>query len=84
MNRPVQDRDLEAAKELCTAYTDAELDQLAETFLQIPDDREPFLKGKTRTVSMLVSKATAIAERLAIMPATTAAPREGEGRGAAA
>ena len=80
VNRPVQDRDLEAAERLCTAYTDAELDQLAETFLQIPNDREPFLKGKTRTISMLVSKAAAIAERLAIMPASTAATT---GRGGA-
>ena len=84
VNLPVQDRDLEAAEQLCAAYTDAQIDQIAETFLQIPDDRELFLKGKTRTVSMLVSKAPAIAERLAIMPAATAAPREGEGNGAAA
>ena len=49
---------------LCGAYDDAQVEELARFFLEIPDDREPFLKGKQRTVTMLLSMAAPIAEKL--------------------
>lgn len=53
------------AKFLVAHYDDsALLKQIAEVFLQIPDEAEPWLRGKTRTLGMLRSKASAIEERL--------------------
>jgi hypothetical protein len=60
----VEHKDLESAERLCGSYTDEQLDELAAFFLQIPDERDPFLKGKTRTITMLLSKASAISERM--------------------
>ena len=56
--------DWEEAKQLCQAYEGPRLKLIAETFLQIPEDREKFLRGKTRTLAMLRSMASAIDERL--------------------
>jgi hypothetical protein len=56
--------DYAAAKQLCATFSREDLHQIAITFLQIPDEREPWLRGKTRTVPMLRSKATSIHERL--------------------
>ena len=54
--------DLDAAERLCTAYADEQLDELAEVFLCLED---PFLQGKTRSITLLLVRATAMAERLA-------------------
>ena len=56
--------DYAAAKQLCATFTREDLHQIATTFLQIPDERESFLQGKTRTVPMLRSMASGIHERL--------------------
>ena len=63
-SRTVEDSDLDSAMRLCADYDDEKLDELARFFLEIPDDREKFLKGKKRTVTMLLNMATPIAERL--------------------
>ena len=60
----VEANDRDSAVRLCAAYTDSQLAALVAFFLAIPPDREPFLAKKTRTVSMLLSMAPAIAERL--------------------
>ena len=74
--RAVEASDADAAVRLCAAYGDAELAQLAERFLTAEGDR--FLAGRTRTVSMLLSRAPALAEQLR-SPAA-----EGDGRGVGA
>ena len=56
--------DYAAAKQLCASFSREDLHQIATTFLQIPDERESFLRGKTRTVPMLRSMASGIHERL--------------------
>ena len=63
-SRTVEDSDLDSAMRLCADYDDEKLDELTRFFLEIPDDRERFLKGKTRTVTMLLSMTSPIAERL--------------------
>ncbi len=63
-SRKVEESDLDSAMRLCGAYDDAQVEELARFFLEIPDDREPFLKGKQRTVTMLLSMAAPIAEKL--------------------
>ncbi len=60
--RAVEVSDAESARRLCAAYGAAELERLAERFLTTEGDR--FLEGRTRTVSMLLSMAPALAERL--------------------
>ena len=60
--RAVEASDADAAARLCAAWDDAELERLAERFLTAEGDR--FLSGRTRTVSMLLSRAPALAERL--------------------
>ena len=60
--RAVEASDAESARRLCAAYGVAELERLAERFLTTEGDR--FLEGRTRTVSMLLSMAPALAERL--------------------
>ena len=58
-----EQRDLDAATRLLAAYpTDAEA--IARVFLAIPDERDPFLAGHQRTVTMLLSRAGTIAQRL--------------------
>ncbi len=70
--RAVEASDADAAVRLCAAYGDAELERLAERFLTAEGDR--FLANRTRTVSMLLSRAPALAEQLR-SPAA-----EGDGR----
>lgn len=60
--RAVEASDADAAERLCAAYGDAELDRLVERFLTVEGDR--FLDGRTRTLSMLLSRAPALAEQL--------------------
>ena len=60
----VERSDLDSAVSLAKGYTDDELLRIAEFFLDIPDDRDRFLKGKQRTVSMLAQYAAPIMERL--------------------
>ena len=60
--RAVEASDADAAVRLCAAYGDAELARLVERFLTAERDR--FLAGRTRTVSMLLSRAPALAEQL--------------------
>lgn len=60
--RAVEASDADAAERLCAAYGDDELDRLAERFLTAEGDR--FLEGRTRTLSMLLSRAPALAEQL--------------------
>ena len=60
--RAVEASDAESARRLCATYGAAELEQLAERFLTTEGDR--FLEGRTRTVSMLLSMAPALAEQL--------------------
>ena len=60
--RAVEASDADAAERLCQAWDDAELDRLVERFLTIEGDR--FLDGRTRTLSMLLSRAPALAEQL--------------------
>ena len=60
--RTVETSDAESARRLCAAYGAEELERLAERFLTTEGDR--FLEGRTRTVSMLLSMAPALAERL--------------------
>ncbi len=60
--RAVEASDAESARRLCAAYGAADLERLAERFLTVEGDR--FLEGRTRTVSMLLSMAPALAERL--------------------
>ncbi len=71
-------KDLDAAHRLCAVYTDPQLEELAELFLTIPEDRDPFMAGKTRTLTMLLSRATVMAERLGIK----ASPKEADGSAA--
>ncbi|MCY4662889.1 MAG: hypothetical protein OXF93_24265 [Acidobacteria bacterium] len=75
--RAVEASDADAAVRLCAAYGDGELARLAERFLTAEGDR--FLAGRTRTVSMLLSRAPALAEQLAGRPdggARSTEPRE--------
>ena len=72
--RAVEVSDGDAAERLCAAWDDTELDRLVERFLTTEGDR--FLEGRTRTLSMLLSRASALAEQLR-RPAN-------EGRGGAA
>ncbi len=60
--RAVEASDADAAERLCQAWDDAELDRLVERFLTAEGDR--FLDGRTRTLSMLLSRAPALAEQL--------------------
>ncbi len=60
--RAVEASDAESARRLCAAYGAVELERLTERFLTTEGDR--FLEGRTRTVSMLLSMAPALAERL--------------------
>ena len=60
--RAVEASDTDAAERLCQAWDDAELERLVERFLTIEGDR--FLDGRTRTLSMLLSRAPALAEQL--------------------
>ncbi len=60
--RPVEASDADAAVRLCAAWDDSELERLVERFLTVEGDR--FLSGRTRTVSMLLSRAPALAEQL--------------------
>ena len=60
--RAVEASDADAALRLCATWDDAELGRLAERFLTTEGDR--FLEGRTRTVSMLLSMAPALAEQL--------------------
>ncbi len=60
--RAVEASDADAALRLCAAYGDGELERLAERFLTAEGDR--FLANRTRTVSMLLSRAPALAEQL--------------------
>ncbi len=60
--RAVEASDADAAERLCATYGDEELDRLAERFLTTEGDR--FLDGRTRTLSMLLSRAPALAEQL--------------------
>ena len=60
--RAVESSDADAAERLCQAWDDAELDRLVERFLTAEGDR--FLDGRTRTLSMLLSRAPALAEQL--------------------
>ena len=60
--RTVEASDADAALRLCTTWDDAELERLTERFLTAEGDR--FLAGRTRTVSMLLSRAPALAEQL--------------------
>ena len=71
--RAVEASDGDAALRLCGTYDDAELGRLAERFLTTEGDR--FLDGRTRTVSMLLSMAPALAEQLR-------KPRRGQSGGA--
>ena len=68
-SRQWKERDRAAAAELCAAYTDEQLLHMVVAFLKIPEECEPSLKGKPRTISMLVSMATTITERLAAVEA---------------
>ena len=63
-SRSVEESDLDSATRLCGAFDDAQVEQLARFFLEIPDDREKFLKGKRRSVTMLLNMAGPIAEKL--------------------
>ena len=60
--RAVEASDAESARRLCAAYGPEELEGLAARFLTTEGDR--FLEGRTRTVSMLLSMAPALAEQL--------------------
>ncbi len=60
--RAVEASDADAALRLCGTYDDAALGRLAERFLTTEGDR--FLDGRTRTLSMLLSMAPALAEQL--------------------
>ena len=64
--RAVEASDADAALRLCATWDDPELERLAERFLTAEGDR--FLANRTRTVSMLLSRAPALAERLAGAP----------------
>ena len=72
--RAVEASDAESARRLCATYDAVELERLTERFLATEGDR--FLEGRTRTVSMLLSMAPALAERL------QAGSRGGEARSA--
>ena len=63
-SRSVEESDFDSATRLCGAFDDAQVEQLARFFLEIPDDREKFLKGKRRSVTMLLNMAGPIAEKL--------------------
>ncbi len=63
-SRKVEESDLDSAVRLCRAYDEAQLEELARFFLEIPEERDKFLKGKQRTLSMLVSMSAPIAEKL--------------------
>ena len=65
--RAVEASDADAAERLCRAWDDAALDRLVERFLTAEGD--PFLAGRTRTLSMLLSRAPALAEQLRGRPA---------------
>ncbi len=60
--RAVEAADVDAAERLCATYGETELERLAERFLTTEGDR--FLDGRTRTLSMLLSRAPALAEQL--------------------
>ncbi len=60
--RTVEASDADAAVRLCATWNDAELERITERFLTTEGDR--FLAGRTRTVSMLLSRAPALAEQL--------------------
>ena len=60
--RAVEASDADAAVRLCAAWDDSELEKFVERFLTVEGDR--FLAGRTRTVSMLLSRAPALAEQL--------------------
>ena len=60
--RAVEAADADAAERLCATYGDEELERFAERFLTV--EGHPFLDGRTRTLSMLLSRAPALAEQL--------------------
>ena len=60
----VEVSDLESAERLTQSYTDEQLRDMAKFFLEIPDDRDKFLRNKKRTVTMLLSYAEPIAKKL--------------------
>ena len=73
--RAVEASDADAAERLCQAWDDTELDRFVERFLTTEGDR--FLDGRTRTLSMLLSRAPALAEQLR---GRSAARRDGAAR----
>ena len=65
-SRAVEDRDLDSARTLVAAYTDEQLDRVAETFLSINGDGHDLIKDSARTISKLTIFAPEIAKRLQI------------------
>ena len=65
-SRAVEQNDLDSARTLVAAYTDPQLDQLAETFLTINGDGHDLIKDSARTISKLTTFAPEIAKRLQI------------------
>ena len=60
----VERADQDAARRLCAAYSEQQIGELIDYFLAIPDERDAFLRNKTRTLTMLLSLAPKIAEKL--------------------
>lgn len=58
-----EENDWRAALALCSTYGSQRLRDLTAVWLQIPETQDPWLDGKTRTISMMKTKATAIQEK---------------------
>ena len=60
-------KDLDAALRLCEVFPDDEIEKLLTYWLEIPNGVDDFLTARnTRTLTMCLSKATAIAGRLGL------------------
>ena len=60
-------RDLDAACRLCEVFSDEEIEKLLVFWLQIPNGVDSFITARnTRTLTMCLSKASAIARRLGL------------------
>lgn len=67
-SRLQQERDIEAARQLCMAYTDINVERIMVAFLKIKEShpKAKLLKGSRRTLPMLLTMADPIATQLKI------------------
>ena len=72
-HRMQEEKDFDAAKQLCMAYQNEDVTRIITQYLRLPNDHPKikFLKGGQRTIPTLLTQAAEIAETLEIQGAAT-------------